>query len=241
MKHYVALLFRQVAPGHVGPYAHVPGQIFHKRPHQRLPGRHRPLVDGKRIVRHDGGEIDLPDLAGAIAAGAGALGIEGQLLRARSEETLPTLRADQFAPRGHVQRRIKVMPVGAAMGGQAGVHEPKRIQKLGHGPEGGADPRDARALVQSQGRRNVAHVVDLSPRGLGHAAPRVGGERLQVAPGTLGVNHAQRQRRFAAAGNAGYADDLPQRDIHVDVLQIVLSRPADLYRPGLCDLTAHNA
>ena len=109
------------------------------------------------------------------------------------------------------------MPVGAAVAGQAGVHEPQAIQELRPGAEGGADAGDAGALVEGQGGGNIKHLVYMGLRGLGHPPPGVGGQGLQIPPGTLGVQNAQGQRGFPGAGHSGNRHDLIQRDIHIDI------------------------
>ena len=63
-------------------------------------------------------------------------------------------------------------------------------------------------------------------RSLGHPAAGVGGQRLQIPAGAFGIQHPQRQRGFARPGHARNAHDLVQRDVHVDVFQVVYLCPA---------------
>ena len=100
------------------------------------------------------------------------------------------------------------MPIGAAVAGQTGVHEPQAVEQLGPGAKGAADARDAGPLVQGQRSRNVQHLVHARPGGLRHPAAGVGGQGIQVAPGALRIQHAQCQRGFAGAGHARNAHDL---------------------------------
>ena len=82
--------------------------------------------------------------------------------------------------------------------------------------------------MQGQGRRHIAHVIDLRPRRLRHPPPRIGGQRLQIPPRSLGIQHPQRQRALPRARHPGNPHDLPQGYIHVDILQIVRPCPAHL-------------
>ena len=89
-----------------------------------------------------------------------------------------------------------------------------------------ADARYARPLVQRQRRRNIQHLFHRGFRSLGHPAAGVGGQRLQIPAGTFGIQHPQRQRGFTRPRHARNAHDLVQRDVHVDVFQVVYLCPA---------------
>jgi hypothetical protein len=56
--------------------------------------------------------------------------------------------------------------------------------------------------------------------------PRVGGQRLDVAPLALGVDGVEGQRRLARAGQAGDHDQLVPREVEIDVLEVVRARAA---------------
>ena len=45
--------------------------------------------------------------------------------------------------------------------------------------------------------------------------------------GSLRIQHAERERRLAGPGHARNADDLPEWDIDIDILEIMDLRPAD--------------
>ena len=59
---------------------HRPADVGHQRPHQRVPRRHRALVDGQALVRNQRGAIHRAHDARAAAGAAGALAVEGQFL-----------------------------------------------------------------------------------------------------------------------------------------------------------------
>ena len=210
--------------------------VLHERPHERLPRRDGTLVDRERIVRHDRRQIDFAHHAGAVAAFARALRVEGELLRAGREEARAAFGADQLALRRHVQRRREVVSVRAAVRREARVHEPERVEQFRRGAERGADAGDARTLSESQRGRHVAHVVHLRALRLRHPPAGVGGERFEVTTRSLRVHDAQREGGLAASRDAGHADDLPERNIDVYVPEVVLPRPAHLNHGGFCPI-----
>ena len=130
-------------------------------------------------------------------------------------------RADQLLPGGDCEGRGQVVPIRAAMVGKTREHEPQTVQQLRPRAEGAADAGHAGTLMQRQRRRNIENLVHAGLRRLRQAAARVGRERLEIAARAFGIEHAQRQRGFARAGDAGNADDFSQRDLDVDVFQIV--------------------
>ena len=119
------------------------------------------------------------------------------------------------------------MPVRAAVTREPREHQAQAVQQLGARAEGAADARNAGALVQRQRSGNIQHLVHIGLCGLRHAAARVGGERLQIAPGALRIQHAERERGFAGAGYPGDADDFVQRHVDIDIFQIVHPRAPD--------------
>ena len=110
----------QLAEGNIGAHAHLPADVRHQRPHQRVPGGDGAFVDGERFVRNQRGAVHRADDARAAAGAAGALAVEGQLLCGRRIKVRAAFRADQLLSGGDRQRRGQIMSVGAAMAGQAG-------------------------------------------------------------------------------------------------------------------------
>lgn len=65
---------------------------------------------------------------------------------------------------------------------------------------------------------------------LGHLSEELPGERREafnVAALPFGKERVKRQRAFAAAGNAGEADELITRESNVDAAQVVLAGAFD--------------
>ena len=241
VKDDVSLALGEIAPRHVRANSKmVAGDVLHERPHERLPRGDSPFVDGERIVWDDRRHVHLADDARAVASLARPLRVERQLLRARGVESLAAFGADELALRRHVQGRREVMPVRTSMRREARVHEPQRVQQLRRRAEGGADARHSGTLPQGERGGNVANVLDVRPLRLRHAATRVSRERFKVSPRTLGIDHAQCKRGLSASGNARHADDLSERNVYVDVLEVVLSRSAHLNRGRLCPAHLHS-
>ena len=130
--------------------------------------------------------------------------------------------------RRHIERRLQIVPVRAAVGGEPGEHQPQAVEQLRAGPERAADARHAGALPQGKGRGDIQHLVHARLLRLCHAPPGVGGQGFQIAPGALRIQHAQRKRGFPGAGHARDPHDPVQRNIHVDIFQIMHFRPAHL-------------
>ena len=83
------------------------------------------------------------------------------------------------------------MPVWTGMIGKAGEHQPQTIQQLCPCAEGTADARHTGALMQRQRSGSIQHLLHTGFGRLGHAAAGIGGERLKIALGTLGIQHTQ--------------------------------------------------
>jgi hypothetical protein len=81
-----------------------------------------------------------------------------------------------------------------------------------------------------RGRRQAVDLVDV--RLLHHLQKlaRIGRQRFDVAPLSLGVDGVEGERGFSRARQPGKHHELVARDFQVDVLEIVLARAADRYR-----------
>ena len=218
----------QLPERHVGAHAHRAADIHHQRPHQRVPRGDRPLFDGQRRVGDIGGLIGHAHDSGALAEGAGAVAVERERLGPGQFHLGAADRAVQRRHSGNVHRRLLPVPVRAEMPAEPGEHQAHVVQKFGRCAEGAAYVGHSGTLVQRDGRRHVLNAVDLGVGGHGHAAPGVGGKRLQVAPRAFGIQHSQRERTLSRTGDPGYRDLLPKRNLYVYVFEIVDSGATDL-------------
>ena len=82
--------------------------------------------------------------------------------------------------------------------------------------------------MQRERRRHMQYLVYLGMLSLRQATTSIGAERLQVTTRALGIEDAQRQRTLARARHAGNAYELSQRDIDIDVLEVVDTRATHL-------------
>ena len=111
--------------------------------------------------------------------------------------------------------------------GQAGEGELQVVVQFGHGADGRARGAHGIALVDGDGGRDAQDAVD---RGFVHAIqelPGIGGERLDVAALSFCVERVEGQRGFAGAADPGDDDQSAKGQIEIQILEIVLARPAD--------------
>ncbi len=148
-------LIGQVFEGNVGPDTHGAADVGHERPHQRVPGCHGALVDGKAFIRNKSAPVHRPYPSGPSAAPAGASRIEGEVLGSRAVEALSADRTDDLAHQRDLKRWRGVVSVRTAVGGEAGEHQAEAVEQFGARPEGRTHARNARPLVQRQRRGNV--------------------------------------------------------------------------------------
>ena len=86
------------------------------------------------------------------------------------------------------------MPVGTAVAGKAGIHQPQTVEKLRSCTKGTPDTRHAGTLMQRQCSRNIQNLIYTGSGSLCHAAAGVGGEGLKIAPGTFRIQNTQGKR-----------------------------------------------
>ena len=226
VEHDFALFGGELTERHVGAHAERAAYLFHEIPHKRAPRQHCALVDRKGLVGHERCFVHRAHDARPAARGAGAAAIEGQVLRARAEELRAALWADDGDAERDVGGRRHAMAVRADMLADAREQQSQVVQQLGRRAESRVHAGNARALSQSERGRHVQHFVHGSARCLGDAPSCVGGERVEIATGAFGIENAQGKRAFSRARYARDADQLVQRDSHVQVLQVVDARPA---------------
>ena len=221
MVHYLLLLRGEVAERHVGAHAHFPGYVLHQGPHQRAPGSHCTLVDGQRVVRHERGLIHCANDSRPGAGAAGAFAVEGQLLGPRGIYPFSADGAEYGLLGRHVEGRLEVVAVGAAVAGEAREHKPQAVEQFGHSAEGAADSGHSGPLVQRKGGRHIAYLVHHSPRGLGHTAAGICGQGFKVTPRAFGIENAQREGGLSRTRHTGNPDNLPEGDIYIYILEIM--------------------
>ena len=148
-------------------------------------------------------------------------------------------RRQQIEPRAVRQRQNAVdhLTDGLAFDRQAGrgrvghadarPQQPHVVVDLGDGADGGARVFRGGLLLDRNRRGQAVDLVDVRLLHHFEELARVSRERLHVAALAFRVDRVERQRGLARAGQAGEHHELVARDLHVDVFQIVLARPAD--------------
>ena len=68
---------------------------------------------------------------------------------------------------------------------------------------------------------NVLDFVHVGGFGLRESAAGVRGQGFEISARAFGVQHAERERRFAAPGHSRNRHELAERDIHVDVFKVM--------------------
>ena len=96
------------------------------------------------------------------------------------------------------------------------------------------DGADRRARVVARGllldgdcRRKPFDVVDIRLFHHREELPRIGRQRLDVAPLTLGIDGIEGKRGFAGSGKTGDDNQLVARQLQRNILEVVGARPAD--------------
>ena len=229
MEHDIALLRRELVKRHVGAHAHLACHLLHQIPHERAPRKHRALVDSLRLIGHQARFVHLAHNACAATSGTRAAAIESQILGTRRVELAVACRTRERQACGHVKARLHARPaVRAHVMGAAAKEQTQAIVELGHGAKSGTHARHAGALVQRERRRYVQHLVHLGVLGLRQTTAGIGAERLQVTTRALGIKNPQRQRALARTRHAGNTHELSQRNIDIDVLEVMDTRATHL-------------
>ena len=231
----------EIPERNVGTHAHLTGYVLHQRPHQRLPRSDRPLVDREGVVGDQSGFVHGAHHARSVASSARAAAVERQILRADHVHDRAADRTPDLLFRREIERGRNVVTVRAAVPGQAGEHEAQGIEQFRHGSERAPDPGDAGSLTEREGGGNIPHVVHIGPRRLRHSSAGVGGEGFQIPPGSFRVEHAQREGGLPGSRHPRDPDDFVERDIHIDVFQVVNGGPAYLDMVGQIVFLLHFA
>ena len=109
-----------------------------------------------------------------------------------------------------------------------GIHQPEVVVDLGDRADRGAGVLAGPLLIDGDGRGEAVDMVDIRLLHLAEELARVGGERLHIAPLSLGVDGVEGKRRLAAPRETRQNDQAVPRQAEIDVLEVVLSRPSDV-------------
>jgi hypothetical protein len=104
------------------------------------------------------------------------------------------------------------------------------VVELGHGADRAARRPNRVGLVDRDRRRHTLDAIDRRPVHPIEELPRVGRERLDVAPLALGIQRVEHQRTLARAGYTGHHHQFTGRDIEIQIAQVVLACAADTDR-----------
>ena len=109
----------------------------------------------------------------------------------------------------------------------AGKEQTEIIINFGDSGDGGTGVAAGGLLINRDGGRETGDRVHV---GLVHHAEKhagVAGEALHIAALTFGVDGIKSEAGLAGAGETGHHDQLIARNVHVEIFEIVLTRPAD--------------
>ena len=101
------------------------------------------------------------------------------------------------------------------------------VVDLGDGAHAGARIAGSGPLPDGDGRRQPVDGIHVGLAPLLEELAGIGRQRLDVAALAFGVDGVEGQRGLARAGQAGDDHQLVARDLHVDILQVVLARAFD--------------
>ena len=125
------------------------------------------------------------------------------------------------------------MALRAESGADARVEHAQKVLYLSDGSHGGSRVVASGFLADRDRWREACQQVDVGFGKLADKLPRVGREALEVAALAFGVKRVEGQRAFAAAADAGEADELVSRQDQIDALEIVFASAANDDRQGV--------
>ncbi len=123
--------------------------------------------------------------------------------------------------------RTSLPQVGTVRLADRGKEQPQVVVDLRHRADRRARVLRDRLLLDRDRRRQPVDRVDVRLLHLLEKLPRVGRERLDVAPLPLGVQRVEGERRLARARDPRHHDQLVAGNLDRDVLEIVLARAAN--------------
>ena len=177
--------------------------------------RGRPAVDQQPVEAglHQTGADVLPGQAG------GRRDLEGDHEARARGPAFAQLAIDRF-------RGVALDPLAAraaVQGADLRVQQFEVVVQLGHGADRRTRGAHRPVLVDGDGGQDAVHALDVR---LVHAVeelPRVRGEALDVAALALGVQNVEREAGLARAADAGQHRQAVERNLDVDVLEVVLA------------------
>ena len=117
--------------------------------------------------------------------------------------------------------------VGALQDSQSGVQQADEVVHLGHGGHRALTTTPGGSLLNTDRRWQPRDEIHIRP---GHRICKlasVGTHRVQEPTLPFGEQNIEGEGALAGATDPGHHHELPARDIHGDVAQIVLARPLD--------------
>ena len=108
------------------------------------------------------------------------------------------------------------------------VEQAQVIVNLGRGRDDRARIGAGTALLDGDGRRKSFDVIHVRLLHLVEELPGVSRERFDIFALAFGVNRVEGERRFARTAQAGDDHQLVARDFEREILEIMLTRAADL-------------
>ena len=123
--------------------------------------------------------------------------------------------------------------MGIVGGGEAGEEEFEVIVDLGEGADGRAGGADVVFLLDGDGGRDAFDGIDVRFVHAVEELPDVGREGLDVAALALGVEGVEGERGFAGAGGAGDDGEFAERDLQIEVLEVVLAAAVEADGGGI--------
>src|SRR6185436_11745518 len=129
----------------------------------------------------------------------------------------------------HALRLERDVVLGTVRRAGAREEQAQVVVDLGNGADGRTRVVARRLLLDGDRRREALDQIDV---GLFHELEelaRVGRERLDVAPLSLGVERVEGERGLAGARQAGDHHQFLARQLKIDVLEVVRARAADAY------------
>ena len=197
----------------------------------------RPLAGGQVIAIH-------PQLFIALASRPlGQIGVQALAVVDERREQLhrvaPVCFADARDDGLETLRRHRHIAGGAVLGAQLHVDQAQEVVQLGERGHRALAPAPAGALLDGHRGRDAEDGIHLGPRRRLHELTGIGVERFQIAPLPLAEEDVEGQRGLARSGHPGDHRKALARDVHIDVLEVVLAGVPDAHRAGRARPVGH--